>query len=567
VFAEHCEKNTDMLEAIRDSVELAYPSLRSVLMYPATNKATLAVIKGHGDDVGLARVLVAREVRALTDKIVTITRSFAPLVFKFLKRKLDDNALDIVLKRKSNGVALRFGVTANAATADDLDYDSDGFAEIKENSEEDGTEWVGIEEHQVLSWCDEHGGWHSYDEALGIPAKVALARATGVTSLPLVVKRGLHNSHGQRYTIDLKRMVQINDQTKVTKQVRWSPSPPLVQKQPGRRATAPVPVTVLSARVDVGSTQASMLSWLPAFGRPGTASVELSVEFGDILQTGTEAIINPANERLQHLGGLAHAISKAAGRQALDSECMARLRSQSSPTVPTGGTVTTSACGLKAPIKHIVHAVGPRYTCNSARARSLMRAAVSSALDEAEAVKASSVALPIIGGGIFGWPADEAAQLIVGECVQWVTIQQQQKKKASIRKIVLCDVLHRGVQALVTAVEHIASSNSTPSVPPLPPPQLQLPPMDPPHQWSWKEDDGTFVAYDDDHRTCCSKTRGMSTSTTAAAQLWQSLATRVVSEVQVEVQACWLGGCYLRGGLGEAATGKHGLQAQPKVST
>src|SRR5205814_6286933 len=77
---------------------------------------------------------------------------------------------------------------------------------------------------------------------------------------------------------------------------------------------------------------------------------------GDLLEEPVEAIVNAANGRLAHGGGVAGIISRAAG-PALQEESD-RLVAERGP-FPTGAAVATAAGKL--PFKAVIHAVGPRY--------------------------------------------------------------------------------------------------------------------------------------------------------------------------------------------------------------
>ena len=83
--------------------------------------------------------------------------------------------------------------------------------------------------------------------------------------------------------------------------------------------------------------------------------VILAACMGDLCQETSDAIVNAANEELKHGGGLAAAISRAAGPT---------VQEESDAWVKKNGLVLT---GLKAaytgagklPCKHVVHVAGP----------------------------------------------------------------------------------------------------------------------------------------------------------------------------------------------------------------
>lgn len=126
---------------------------------------------------------------------------------------------------------------------------------------------------------------------------------------------------------------------------------------------------------------------------------------GDITIEEVEAIVNAANEHLQHGGGVAWAISKKAG-PAIQKESDAWIRhrgavSHAHPAWTSGGRL---------PAKYVIHAVGPVW--GNGDEDSKLEAAVTGSLHVAEELKCSSVALPAISTGIFGFPKERAAEII-----------------------------------------------------------------------------------------------------------------------------------------------------------
>lgn len=134
--------------------------------------------------------------------------------------------------------------------------------------------------------------------------------------------------------------------------------------------------------------------------------VRLSLVQGDITQADVEAIVNPANQHLMHGGGLAGLLSRKAG-PAFQQESAAWVKehgsvSHQSPAYTTAGDL---------PFRCIIHAVGPVWGSGSERAK--LAAAVAGSLALADRLGLASLALPAISTGIFGYPLEEAAQVIL----------------------------------------------------------------------------------------------------------------------------------------------------------
>ena len=79
------------------------------------------------------------------------------------------------------------------------------------------------------------------------------------------------------------------------------------------------------------------------------------VVLADLLKENSDAIVNAANGHLAHGGGVAYAISRAAGPE-LDRESEEIVRARG--PVPVGGAVVTGAGRL--PFKGVIHCVGPQ---------------------------------------------------------------------------------------------------------------------------------------------------------------------------------------------------------------
>ena len=126
---------------------------------------------------------------------------------------------------------------------------------------------------------------------------------------------------------------------------------------------------------------------------------------GDITTEAVDAIVNAANEHLQHGGGVAWAVSKKGG-PAIQKESDAWIR-QHGP-VPHSHPAWTSGGFL--PAKYVIHAVGPVW--GDGQEDEKLSAAVAGSLRVADELKCASIAFPAISTGIFGFPKERAANVI-----------------------------------------------------------------------------------------------------------------------------------------------------------
>jgi O-acetyl-ADP-ribose deacetylase (regulator of RNase III) len=164
---------------------------------------------------------------------------------------------------------------------------------------------------------------------------------------------------------------------------------------------------------------------------------------GDITKLETDAIVNAANERLAHGGGVAAVIAQAGG-PTIQKESDKWVREHG--RVPTGSAAITSGGNLKA--DYVIHAVGPVYSSMSKpKAAELLGSAVESALEMADEYDLRSVALPAISTGIYGYPMDEAAKVMLKAAIDYV------KDGTGLERIVFCLYGRSAFNAFVEELE------------------------------------------------------------------------------------------------------------------
>lgn len=136
------------------------------------------------------------------------------------------------------------------------------------------------------------------------------------------------------------------------------------------------------------------------------AGKHLHLLVGDLTEMATDAIVNAANEHLVMGGGVAGAI-RTKGGPTIQEEC-----NRIGGTF-VGGAVITNAGTLKA--KKVIHAVGPRM--GEGNEDEKLRQATRNSLRLAEEKGLASIAFPAISTGIFGYPMDRCAQIMLRESI------------------------------------------------------------------------------------------------------------------------------------------------------
>ena len=139
----------------------------------------------------------------------------------------------------------------------------------------------------------------------------------------------------------------------------------------------------------------------------------IAIVHGDITEAKVDAIVNAANEHLQHGGGVAGAISRRGG-DTIQAESNQWVREHG--RVAAGSAAITGAGRL--PAQYVIHAVGPIWGSGDEE-RTLARA-LTSALNLADARGVKSIAIPAISSGIYGMPKDVSARVLIEAAVNYL---------------------------------------------------------------------------------------------------------------------------------------------------
>ncbi|SDL69498.1 O-acetyl-ADP-ribose deacetylase (regulator of RNase III), contains Macro domain [Modicisalibacter muralis] len=135
----------------------------------------------------------------------------------------------------------------------------------------------------------------------------------------------------------------------------------------------------------------------------------VSVITGDITRLEVDAIVNAANHSLMGGGGVDGAIHRAAGSE-LKQACQ-RLRDTDWPDgLPDGEVALTD--GFNLPARYVIHTVGPVYAKTKDKSH-LLANCYRNALALADKHDCRSIAFPAISTGVYGYPFDEAAHIVI----------------------------------------------------------------------------------------------------------------------------------------------------------
>lgn len=138
----------------------------------------------------------------------------------------------------------------------------------------------------------------------------------------------------------------------------------------------------------------------------------LHIVQGDLVRMETDAVVNAANAALIEGGGVCGAIFANSNREALSRACR-----ELSPC-PTGSAVITKSYGLKAP--YIIHAVGPVWKGGNSKEPELLKSAYKKSLSLAREKGLKSVVFPLISGGIYGYPKEQAMEVAIRSIEEFI---------------------------------------------------------------------------------------------------------------------------------------------------
>ncbi|MFC1725876.1 macro domain-containing protein [candidate division KSB1 bacterium] len=130
---------------------------------------------------------------------------------------------------------------------------------------------------------------------------------------------------------------------------------------------------------------------------------------GDITECNSDAIVNAANEHLQLGGGVAGAIRRKGG-PGIQEEC------DKIGGTFVGGAVITTGGNLKA--RYVIHAVGPRM--GEGNEDEKLKNATANSLKIADENNLKSISFPAISTGIFGYPVEKCADIMISESINYL---------------------------------------------------------------------------------------------------------------------------------------------------
>lgn len=163
---------------------------------------------------------------------------------------------------------------------------------------------------------------------------------------------------------------------------------------------------------------------------------------GDLTLEEVDAIVNAANSHLKHGGGVAAAIVRRGGKQ---------IQDESDAWVQKNGLVTHSkpayTSGGSLPCRYVIHAVGPVWGEGDEEVK--LEGAIWGALKTAEELGLVSISFPAISTGIFGFPKERAARIMLAIIRSYI----EQNPNATVKQTRLALYDHTTLEAFLQVWE------------------------------------------------------------------------------------------------------------------
>lgn len=169
----------------------------------------------------------------------------------------------------------------------------------------------------------------------------------------------------------------------------------------------------------------------------------LELTQGDITDLQAEAIVNAANTALQLGDGVAGAIRRKGGPK-IHEEC------NKMGTIEVGQAAITAGGKLEA--KHVIHAVGPVH--GEEHEDEKLKDATLNSLILADKHSLKSIAFPAISTGVFGFPKDRCAIIMLSTTIAYL------EGPTNIKKVIYCLYDRKAFEIFVATLKSLTERHN-----------------------------------------------------------------------------------------------------------
>lgn len=207
---------------------------------------------------------------------------------------------------------------------------------------------------------------------------------------------------------------------------------------------------------EAGAPDALMLPTLAqTHGLTGALGEHVALWKGDLTTLRAGAIVNAANSAMLGCRVPGHAcidnVIHAVAGPGLRAECAEYMASRDDRPEETGRALLTG--GYHLPAEHVIHTVGPIVEgALTDEHRELLASSYRSVLAVAGEAGLDSVGLCSVSTGVFGYPKEEAAPLVLATIEAWLALHPQ-----SQMRIVICAFADVDVAVYDKAIRAVAA--------------------------------------------------------------------------------------------------------------
>jgi len=151
---------------------------------------------------------------------------------------------------------------------------------------------------------------------------------------------------------------------------------------------------------------------------------------GDMTTEVVDVVVNAANSKLHHQDGLAGLLVRKGG-YIIQKESDAHIKAHG---ILNEGEIAVTSAGSLEGIKFIFHAVGPYWRRGKNNEKILLEKAVNCCLQEADIRNLQSISIPALSSGIFGFPKDLCAKILIDSSKKYLQ-KHDNDSKSTLKEI------------------------------------------------------------------------------------------------------------------------------------